>query len=308
MKPGVTAIFATAAVLFIGTNLPAVSGGPSQEAEAPSVAQVIVVRAVNACFSAAIRVTGYLVARHDAIVPLSQGDKVIEVLVTEGDKVTADQTLARVSRQSPDPSKPGTMTTDTVALKAPAAGVVLKNTAFVGAIGSPLQREPLFQIAVDNEIELEAEVPSIYVPELSAGQTARVQLPDTSELSGQVRLVPASIDQKTQLGRARITLERDPALRYGMFVSATINANRSCGITVPNSAVSYRTGGTSVQVVHNDLIETRSIQVGIHSDSDIEVRKGLSEGDLVVANAGTSLRDGDRVRPTSAERAGGGRF
>jgi HlyD family secretion protein len=109
--------------------------------------------------------------------------------------------------------------------------------------------------------------------------------------------VPASIDQKTQLGRARITLESDPTLRYGMFVSATINADRSCGISVPNSAVTYRTGGTSVQVVRNDVIETRSIQVGIHSDSDTEVRRGLSEGDLVVANAGTSLRDGDHVKP-----------
>jgi multidrug efflux pump subunit AcrA (membrane-fusion protein) len=309
MRHGATEFLAMSAVLFVGTNFVALSAAAelSQEAKAPTVAQVVVVAAGNACFSAAIRVTGYLVARQEAIVPLSQGDKVVEVLVAEGDKVTADQTLARVNRQSVDTSKPGgALTTDTVALKAPAAGVVIENTAFVGATASPLQIEPLFKIAVDNEIEFEAEVPSIYVPQLSAGQTARVQLFDTKEFSGRVRLVPASINQRTQLGRARITLERDPALRYGMFVSATINADRSCGISVPNSAVTYRTGGASVQVVHDNLIETRSIQVGIHSDSDIEVLKGLSEGDLVVANAGTSLRDGDRVKPIGADGAGGG--
>jgi multidrug efflux pump subunit AcrA (membrane-fusion protein) len=60
--------------------------------------------------------------------------------------------------------------------------------------------------------------------------------------------------------------------------------------------------------VRNDVIETRNIQVGIHSDSDIEVRKGLSEGDLIVANAGTSLRDGDRVKPIDADSARAGRF
>ena len=311
MRPGANLFLVMVAALFIGTNLAAVSAasGPSQEAEAPTVSQVIVVRVANACFSAAVRVTGYLVARQEAIVPLNQGDKVVEVLVAEGDKVTADQTLARVNRQSVDTSKPGSApTTDTVALKAPAAGVVIETTAFVGATASPLQTEPLFKIAVDNEIELEAEVPSIYVPELASGQTATVQLSDTKEFSGRVRVVPAFINQKTQLGHARITLERDPTLRYGMFASATINAERSCGISVPNSAVTYRTGGTSVQVVHNDVIETRTIQVGIHSDSDTEVRKGLSEGDLVVANAGTSLRDGDSVKPISADGAREGKF
>jgi RND family efflux transporter MFP subunit len=200
------------------------------------------------------------------------------------------------------------MTTDTVVLKSPAPGAVLKINGVIGSTASPLPSEPLFQIAVDGEIELEAEVPSIYVPKLSVGQTARVRLPDMSELSGKVRLVPAAIDQKTQLGRARITLEHDPALRYGTFVSATINADRSCGVSVPNSAVTYRTGGASVQVVNSDIIETRNIEIGIRSDSDIEVRKGLSEGDLVVANAGTSLRDGDRVKPIAAETTRDGRL
>jgi hypothetical protein len=307
MRSCATAILSMSAALFVGINFTVVSAAElSPEAEAP--AQVIVVRAANACFSASIRVTGFLVARQEAIVSLSQGDKVVDVLAGEGDKVTTDQILAHVSRQSVDTSKPGGgFTTDTVALKAPAAGIVIKSAAFVGGTAS-VQMKPLFEIAVNNEIELQTEVPSVYVPELSVGQTARVQRNDGSELSGLVRLVPASIDQRTQLGRARITLEPDPALKYGMFMSATINAERSCGISVPNSAVTYRTEGASIQVVRNNLIETRSIQVGIHSDPDIEVRKGLSEGDLVVANAGTSLRDGDRVKSISVEDARGGRL
>ena len=309
MTRGAAAILRIGSVFFTATTLAAApAGGAAQQTEAPGEAQVIVIRAGNACFSAAIRVTGFLVARQDAVVQLGQGDRVVDLLVTEGARVHADQALARVSRQSPDPTKPGTMTTETVVLKSPAPGAVLKIDGVIGSTASPLQSEPLFQIAVDGEIELEAEVPSIYVPKLSAGQTARVRLPDMSELSGKVRLVPAAIDQKTQLGRARITLEHDPALRYGMFVSATINADRSCGVSVPNSAVTYRTGGASVQVVNNDIIETRNIEIGIRSDSDIEVRKGLSEGDLVVGNAGTSLRDGDRVKPIAGETTRDGRL
>ena len=89
--------------------------------------------------------------------------------------------------------------------------------------------EPLFRIAVDNEIELEAEVPSIHVPTLAPGQTARIEIGDNRELSGRVRLVPAVIDPVRQLGRARLSLERDPSLRLGMFAGATIDAKRSCG-------------------------------------------------------------------------------
>ena len=54
-------------------------------------------------------------------------------------------------------------------------------------------------------------------------------------------------------------------------------------------------------------IETRLVQVGLHSDTHAEIRDGVREGELVVANAGSSLRDGDKVRPhcsdASSDRA-----
>jgi HlyD family secretion protein len=259
-------------------------------------AQVIVVRATTACFSASIRVTGFLVAREEAVVTLDvPGTSVAEVLAIEGDRVTAGQTLARVNR--PSGQGPDGGSTKTTALRAPAAGVITRSTAMVGATASPMSPEPLFRIAVDNAIELEAEVASIHVPALATGQTARAEIAPGRELSGQVRLVPAVIDQRTQLGRARISLERDPLVRLGMFARATIDANRSCGVSVPSSAVRYRTQGTSVQVIRDDIIETRVIQVGLHSDTETEIVSGLKEGEMIVANAGNSLRDGDKITP-----------
>ena len=52
--------------------------------------------------------------------------------------------------------------------------------------------------------------------------------------------------------------------------------------------------------MYQNVIETRRVQVGLHSDTDTEIRSGLQEGDLVVANAGSSLRNGDRVTPIVA--------
>ena len=77
--------------------------------------------------------------------------------------------------------------------------------------------------------------------------------------------------------------------------------SRSCGISVPRSSIIYQTQGTSVQVVRNKIIETRRVQLGLLSDDNVEIREGISEGDTVVANAGTSLHDGDQVKTIIAE-------
>jgi multidrug efflux pump subunit AcrA (membrane-fusion protein) len=132
---------------------------------------------------------------------------------------------------------------------------------------------------------------------LASGQTARVEVEDGRELTGYVRLVPAEINPMSQLGRVRIAVERDPSLRLGSFARATIDASRSCGVSVPKAAVLYKTEGTSVQVVRDRAIETRRVRVGFQSDLNVEIREGVREGEIIVANAGTSLRDGDQVQP-----------
>ena len=52
-----------------------------------------------------------------------------------------------------------------------------------------------------------------------------------------------------------------------------------------------------MQVVRDNVVATRRVRLGLTSDTDVEVREGVKEGELVVANAGTSLHDGDQVKP-----------
>jgi multidrug efflux pump subunit AcrA (membrane-fusion protein) len=275
----------------------------------PAGAIVLVTKATKACFSASVRVTGFLVARREAMVTLDiDGYRITEILANEGDRVTAGQQLVRVSRQDggagapPGAAPPGgaqaAQMPANMMLRAPAAGTVVRSTATLGATANPgdPRAEPLYRIAVDGEIELEAEVPSIHVPKLAPGQTARVDIEDGREINGYVRLVPAEINPMSQLGRVRVSVERDPSLRFGSFARATIDASRSCGVSVPKAAVLFRTEGTSVQVVRDKKVETRRVRVGFESDMNVEIREGVSEGDVIVANAGTSLRDGDPVQ------------
>jgi multidrug efflux pump subunit AcrA (membrane-fusion protein) len=310
-------IVASAAACLAAAGIVLCQGDGAWPAPPPTPSAIVIVaRAVSGCFSDTIRVTGFLVPREEALVTLdAEGYRVVEILVAEGDRVTSGQQLVRLARQSADASTagdaspagraspPATQPPATITLRAPAAGLVTRSTAMVGAVASP-RAEPLFRIMVNGEIELEVEVPSIHVPKLKrdANQTAHIEVENGVAISGRIRLVPGEVNRTTQLGRARLTLDRAPSLRVGMFSRAQIDASRSCGVAIPRSAVNYRADGTTVQVVRGTRIETRQVRIGLISDSSVEIRDGLKEGDIVVANAGGSLDDGDLVKPIFPEQ------
>jgi hypothetical protein len=62
-----------------------------------------------------------------------------------------------------------------------------------------------------------------------------------------------------------------------------------------------RTDGTSVLVVRNGVVQTQKVKPGILADTTVEIREGLLENELVVAHAGASLRDGDKVSTVVVE-------
>jgi multidrug efflux pump subunit AcrA (membrane-fusion protein) len=299
---------ARTAACAIGILVAGTSIGSSLEAPPGSTGGAIVrvVHAVRECFSDSIFVTGFLVAKQEALVLINEGSRITEVISREGDQVKAGQVIARAVRQDGPPSgataATARPTSTEITLKAPASGLVIQSTARVGAVPSP-RGEPMFRIMIDKEIEFEAEVPSIHVPKLRIGQAARVNIEYGVEMNGRIRRVPAEIDRITQIGRARLSVSQDPSLRVGLFARATIDASQSCGVAAPREAVFVRTDGTSLQVVRNQKVETRRVRLGLSSDSKFEIREGLEEGDIVVANAGTSLHDGDQVQTTFVDES-----
>jgi multidrug efflux pump subunit AcrA (membrane-fusion protein) len=265
-----------------------------EEKETPSTALVVVTKATNACFSDLVRVTGFIVPRREAVVGADQeGSKVTDVLVREGDMVTDNQELARLTAP---PAQPGRSSPGPVSLRAPAAGLVTEVRTVVGAPASP-QAGPMFRISVNNEIELDAEVPAVHVLKLNPGATVRISRDSAPDLVGRVRLISPQIDRTTQLGHVRITLTNNPSLKVGMFARANIDAKRSCGVAIPRTAIDHLT----VQVVKGNTVETRKVKVGLVSDTSTEILEGLDVGETVVADAGSSLHDGDQIKTTFAE-------
>jgi multidrug efflux pump subunit AcrA (membrane-fusion protein) len=263
-----------------------------EEKSTASNALVVVTKSTNACFSDLVRVTGFAVPRREAVVSADQeGSKVVDVLIREGENVAENQELARLT-----PPPGANAARGPISLRAPAAGLVTQVNTIAGAPASP-QAGPIFRIAVNNEIDLDAEVPAVHMMKLNPGATVRISRDNGPDIVGRVRLILPQIDRNTQLGHVRITLTGNPAIRIGMFAQASIDAKRSCGVAVPRTAIDHLT----VQVVKGNTVETRKVKVGLVSDTSTEILEGLDVGEIVVADAGSSLHDGDQIKTTFAE-------
>jgi multidrug efflux pump subunit AcrA (membrane-fusion protein) len=293
LKPALTVAFF--AVLGVGWYWFEHRSHPEAK-ETPSQALVIVTKSTNACFSDLVRVTGFVVPRREAVVGVDQeGSKVSDLLVREGEMVTENQELARLTPPPAQPAAPGGGLRPT-SLRAPAAGLLTQVNTIVGAPASP-QGGPMFRIAVNNEVDLDAEVPAVHMMKLNPGATVRISRDTGADLVGRVRLVSPQIDRTTQLGHVRITLTNNPSLKIGMFAQASIDAKRSCGVAIPRTAIDHLT----VQVVKGNTVETRRVRVGLVSDTSTEILEGLDVGEIVVADAGSSLHDGDQIKTMFAE-------
>ena len=143
----------------------------------------------------------------------------------------------------------------------PVAGLIATSTATIGAIASA-RGEALFSIIARSEFDLVGQVPTEYLARLSVNQTARIKIIGAGEVDGKVR--------------------------------------RVAPLSVPLTAVLYGSAGTVVQVVRRARVETKRVEVGLMDGGQIEIKEGLTEGDIVVARAGALLREGDPVRPVMA--------
>ncbi len=279
------------APLLAGFLLLASPALAADDADAPKGATVTVLKAAKSCFSDIVEVKGIVIAREEtAVRPVRPGLKVTEILAEPGDNVTAGQTLARLALPEGG----------VVTVQAPVAGVILNSTAVIGALASG-KGEALFSIIARGEFDLVGLVPTGDLAKLAVNQPAQIKVIGAGEVEGKVRRIAPTVEPNSQLGQVIIAVTSNRRLLVNSSGRALITTGKSCdNVAVPLAAVLYGTAGTVVQVVKRQRVETKQVVVGLMSGGQVEIRKGLSEGDVVVARAGALLREGDPVRPVMA--------
>ncbi len=186
-------------------------------------------------------------------------------------------------------------------IKARRAGIVSRRTARLGAMASMLpQSEPLFRIIADGAVELEAQVAEVELPKLKLGQGVAVLPAGAREaLAGHIRLIAPEVDKASRLGRVLVALDGDPPVAIGSFARGIIETGRKRALTLPLSAVTYNGSGSTVQSVKDGKVTTKPVTLGLVGHGRAEITSGITEGETVVARAGTFVRDGDIVTPVA---------
>jgi HlyD family secretion protein len=259
----------------------------ADQAAEPRGAAVSVIKATRACFNNTVEVSGTVIAREETMVrPERPGLKVSDVMADPGDTVTAGQVLARLTLPEGG----------SINVTAPVAGVIASSTATIGALASA-RGETLFSIIARSEYDLVGLVPVEDLGKLAVNQAASIDIIGAGIVQGVVRRVAPTVEPNSQLGQVFIAITTNRRLLINSSGRATIRTTQSCGVSVPLAAVLYSSAGTVVQVVKRERIETRRVEVGLMSGGNVEIKGGLTEGDDVVARAGSLLREGDPVRP-----------
>ncbi|ATN32583.1 efflux transporter periplasmic adaptor subunit [Rhizobium sp. ACO-34A] len=191
------------------------------------------------------------------------------------------------------------LTIERSTVRAPASGLVLTRNARIGAMTS--SGEPMFIIAEDGDIEMEARVSETGFVRLREGMPAEIHVAGRpGPLEGRVRLSAAQLDPETRMGTVRIDLTGDEGLVAGAFGRGTIDAVRRRNILLPGSAVESRRGIHNVYVVNDGIVSPRTVTAGLQQGNLREVLDGLTEGELVVLKAGGFLKAEERIEPVVA--------
>ncbi|NTE87088.1 efflux RND transporter periplasmic adaptor subunit [Agrobacterium rubi] len=188
-------------------------------------------------------------------------------------------------------------------VKTPVAGIVSARNARVGAIASG-SGDPLFTVIKDNAIELVADLSETDIQKVQAGQRAIITVAGgRNKIEGKVRLVSPTVDATTRLGSVHILLPADSPARAGMYGSAEVVIASANALALPLSAVTSGRDGSSTRRVEDGIVRQVAVEIGIQDKGFVEIKSGISAGDMVVEKAGAFVRDGDKINPVPADAA-----
>jgi RND family efflux transporter MFP subunit len=193
-------------------------------------------------------------------------------------------------------------TLDDTVLRAPISGIVAQRLA-----------QPGERVAVDahvleivdlSQLEVEATLSGADSVDVRVGQEAVLQVEGTSR---PVRAKVARINPSAQAGSrsvlAYLSIADPTGLRQGLFAQGTLATARTSALAVPLSAVRTDKPAPYVQVVENNQVAHKTVEMGARGEAGQEIMvavTGVAPGTLVIRGNIGPLREGTAVKFTSA--------
>jgi RND family efflux transporter MFP subunit len=180
-------------------------------------------------------------------------------------------------------------------IRSPFDGVVVDKQADLGDLAVP--GKPLFTLYEHRRLWLEANVPEELMAHVRLGNPVTVHIDATDrEMQGRVAEIVPSSDPASRTETVRVHLTSTQELVPGMFGRLIIPLAPEPVLTIPESALTRVGQLTMVDVVRQDTIERRTVQLGRVTDGEYEVLSGLASGEVIVLH-GTAPRRSSPQNP-----------
>jgi len=185
-------------------------------------------------------------------------------------------------------------------LRAPCDGIILRRFVRPGEIVRPeTLGHPILTMADDARLRVRAEIDETDVAKIRLGAPALITADAYrgEVFTGRVVKIGAAVGRKTLFGddpaekRDREILEAwielDPAARGRLMIGLRVDviielAKKENTLIIPKSAVLIRNGRPFVKVRQGDQWIERPVRLGERDDMHVEVREGLTEGDVIL--------------------------
>jgi RND family efflux transporter MFP subunit len=229
--------------------------------------------------------------------------------VAEAQIATAKAALA-AARQGLEVSKAAEQKTQTLQgyteITAPFAGVITQRYADPGAMiqagtSSQTQAMPIVRLSENNRLRLVIPVPESTVALIHLGTPVDLDVQALHKaFTGKVARFSERLDSDTRTMRVEVDVE-NPTLELvpGMYATASIVLDSaSDAVIVPVEALDHSAAKPQVFVVGpNQKVDVRAVTTGLETADRVQIKTGITSGDLVVTGNRAQLKPGLLVTP-----------
>ena len=189
------------------------------------------------------------------------------------------------------------LTTKTIT--APFSGIVGKR----GISGSSLGSENTIILTLDDsqKVLCDLKIPEVYAAVLKKNLqlNAKFSAYKNKIYKGKIESVASRVDAQTRsiLARAKINNEESEIIP-GSLLEIEIFYNEKNALSVPDTSIMYEGNKKFVyKITENNMIKKTEIETGTRNMGNLEVLKGLNEGEKIIAEGLTKVRPGMKVKP-----------
>ncbi len=195
-------------------------------------------------------------------------------------------------------------------ITAPFAGLVTSRSTQIGQLVSAgsASADPLFTVSDVSRMRIYVRVPQSYSAEIHPGLHVTLTAPEYPGRAFDAVLMRTAGAVDQQSGTVLVELQAangDGALKPGEYAQVRFPvAGATSSVTIPASAVLYRSDGTLVATVGpGNKATLHQIKIGRDMGDRLEVTSGLSKTDHLIDSPPDSLNNGDPVKVAKPEAA-----